>query len=245
MKQWIVAAVALAAAFFGGWWLGQRAARPEVVERVQVDTVFYERPKPISTSDITVSVNVPPISTSDITVSVNVPKLVFAKDTVMLHAFSGNVASNVASFTNQGSIQVTTQIAETVTNCNGLEPSIKNYLNTDSVQIAVMERTLEYRDSTYYARVVGPVVGPLGPRLDFIETYNKTVERVQLVREPYAWELGPAMGAWMSGDGSGVWAGAYARRTFGRFSVSASAGYDPRKKSVIGQVEARMAIWRR
>lgn len=232
-RLWYI--VALAATFLGGWWLGRYVSRPEIVERVRVDTVFYERPKPFSTSDVTVSVNV--------------PKLVFARNPVMLHADSGNVASNiasnVASFTNQGTNQATTQIAETVTNCNGLEPSIKNYLNTDSVQIAVMERTLEYRDSTYYARVVGPSVGPLGPRLDFIETYNRTVERVQLVREPYAWELGPAMGAWMSGDGSGVWAGAYARRTFGRFSVSASAGYDPRNKSAFGQVEAGVALWRR
>ena len=232
-RLWYI--VALAATFLGGWWLGQYVSRPEIVERVRVDTVFYERPKPISTSDITVSVNV--------------PKLVFARDTVMLHACSGNVASNVASFTNQGTNQgtnqATTQIAETVTNCNGLEPSIKNYLNIDSVQMEIAVRTLEYRDSTYYARVVGPVVGPLGPRLDYFETYNKTVERVQLVREPYAWELGPALGTWMTTDGSGVWAGAYAQRTFGRFSVSASAGYDPAKKSAIGQIEARMALWRR
>lgn len=71
------------------------------------------------------------------------------------------------------------------------------------------------------------------------------VERVQLVREPYAWELGPAMGTWMTRDGSGMWAGAYARRTFGRFSVSAAAGYDARNKSAFGQVEAGMALWRR
>lgn len=225
--KWIGAVVVLAAIFLGGWWLGNRFSRPEVVERVRVETVFYERPEPISTSDITVSVNV--------------PKLVFAQDTVMLHACSGNVASNVASFTNQ----VTNQVAEPVTNCHGLESVVKNYLNTDSVQITVTERTLEYRDSTYYARVVGPVVGNLSPRLDYFETYNKTVERVQLVREPYAWELGPALGTWMTTDGSGVWAGAYARRTFGRFSVSASAGYDPAKKSAIGQIEARMALWRR
>lgn len=114
----------------------------------------------------------------------------------------------------------------------------------DSIRITVTERTLEYRDSTYYARVVGPAVGTLGPRLDYVETYNKTVERVQLVREPYAWELGPAMGAWMTTDGSGVWAGAYVRRTFGRFSVSAAAGYDPRKKSAFGQIEAGVALWR-
>lgn len=74
---------------------------------------------------------------------------------------------------------------------------------------------------------------------------SEMVERVQLVREPYAWELGPALGTWMTTDGSGVWAGAYARRTFGRFSVSASAGYDPRNKSAFGQIEAGVALWRR
>ncbi|WP_346298072.1 DUF6808 domain-containing protein [Alistipes sp.] len=191
MKPWIVAAVALAAAFFGGWWLGQRAARTRIVERVRVDTLFYERPTPFAAAERTLEVNV--------------PRLLFApSDTVERLVVVG-----------------------------------------DSVRITVTERTLEYRDSTYYARVVGPVVGQLGPRLDYLETYNKTVERVQLVREPYAWELGPAMGTWMTSDGSGVWAGAYARRTFGRFSVSASAGYDARNKSAFGQIEAGVALWRR
>lgn len=45
---------------------------------------------------------------------------------------------------------------------------------TDSVNIEVPVRTIEYLDSTYYARVVGPVVGNLSPRLDWIETYNQT-----------------------------------------------------------------------
>lgn len=224
-RLWYI--VALAATFLGGWWLGRYVSRPEIVERVRVETVFYEKPTPVSTSDITVSVNV--------------PKLVFARDTVMLLGDLRNVASNVASFTNQA----TNYVSETVTDRHGSDSDIKNYLNTDSVQMEVAVRTLEYRDSTYYARVVGPVVGTLGPRLDYFETYNKTVERVELVREPYAWELGPALGTWITTDGNGVWAGAYARRTFGRFSVSASAGYDPAKKSAIGQIEARMALWRR
>lgn len=191
MSKWIPAAIVLAATFLGGWWLGRYVSRPETVERVRIDTVFYERPRPFAVTERPVAVNV--------------PRMLFApSDTVERTVIVG-----------------------------------------DSVPVTVTERTLEYRDSTYYARVVGPVVGPLGPQLDFIETYNKTVERVQFVREPYAWELGPALGAWMTRDGSGVWAGAYARRTFGRFSVSASAGYDARNKSAFGQVEARMALWRR
>lgn len=191
MSRWIPAAIVLAATFLGGWWLGQYISRLEVVERVRVETVFYERPQPFAVTERPVTVNV--------------PRMLFAP-------------------------------ADTVD---------RKIIVADSMQITVAERTLEYRDSTYYARVVGPVVGTLGPRLDYFETYNTTVERVQLVREPYAWEVGPALGAWMTSDGSGVWVGAYARRTFGRFSVSASAGYDPRKKSAFGQVEARMALWRR
>lgn len=191
MSKWIPAAIVLVATFLGGWWLGQYVSRPETVERVRVETVFYERPRPFAVTERPVAVNV--------------PRMLFAP-------------------------------ADTVE---------RTIVVGDSVPVTVTERTLEYRDSTYYARVVGPVVGPLGPRLDFIETYNRTVERVQLVREPYAWELGPALGAWMTRDGSGVWAGAYARRTFGLFSVSASVGYDARNKSAFGQIEARMALWRK
>lgn len=191
MSRWVTTVIALAATFLGGLWLGQYVSRPEIVERVRVDTVFYERPKPFAVAERPVAVHV--------------PRMLFAPaDTVDRVVVVG-----------------------------------------DSIRITVTERTLEYRDSTYYARVVGPVVGPLGPRLDYFEIYNKTVERVQLVREPYAWGLGPAMGAWMTTDGSGVWAGAYVRRTFGRFSVSAAAGYDARNKSAFGQIEARMALWRR
>ena len=191
MSKWIPAAIVLVATFLGGWWLGRYVSRPGTVERVQVDTVFYERPRPFAVTERPVAVNV--------------PRMLFAPaDTVERTVVVG-----------------------------------------DSVPVTVTERTLEYRDSTYYARVVGPVVGPLGPRLDFIETYNKTVERVQLVREPYAWELGPALGTWITSDGSGVWAGACARRTFGRFSVSASAGYDAHNKSPFGQIEAGVALWRR
>lgn len=49
----------------------------------------------------------------------------------------------------------------------------------DSVQMEIPVRTLEYRDSTYYARVSGPVIGTLAPRLDWIETYNRTAIRQQ------------------------------------------------------------------
>lgn len=130
MKRWIVAAVALAAAFFGGWWLGQHFAQPDVVETTRIEKVFYERPQPIASSDIEVEVNV--------------PKFIFAPaDTVDRLVIVG-----------------------------------------DSVKMAITERTLEYRDSTYYARVVGPVVGPLGPRLDYIETYNTTTTTTQIAKQP-------------------------------------------------------------
>lgn len=128
MKTWITAAVVLAAVFFGGWLLGRRASRPEVVETVRIDTVFYARPQPVSVAD-----NI---------ATVNLPRMLFAPaDTVDRIVIVG-----------------------------------------DSVQVAVTERTLEYRDSTYYARVVGPVIGGLAPRLDYIETYDKTITRTITAR---------------------------------------------------------------
>lgn len=132
MKRRIILIAALAVAFAAGWLLGGRAVRQGITETVRIDTIYYERPQPVSVSDKVATVDV--------------PKFIFARDTVMLQADAGNVASNVAS-------------------------------NVDSIPVQVTLRTLEYRDSSYYARVVGPVVGALAPRLDHIETYNRTVVR--------------------------------------------------------------------
>lgn len=132
MKRRIILIAALVVAFAAGWLLGGRAVRQGITETVRIDMVYYERPQPVSVSDKVATVNI--------------PKFIFARDTVMLQADAGNVASNVAS-------------------------------NVDSIPVQVTLRTLEYRDSNYYARVVGPVVGTLAPRLDHIETYNRTVVR--------------------------------------------------------------------
>lgn len=136
MKRRIILIAALVVAFAAGWLLGGRAVRHGITETVRIDTVYYERPQPVSVSDKVATVDV--------------PKFIFARDTVMLQADAGNVASNVADF-----------------------PDLK----VDSIPVQVTLRTLEYRDSSYYARVVGPVVGTLAPRLDHIETYNRTVVR--------------------------------------------------------------------
>ena len=136
MKRRIILIAALAVAFAAGWLLGGRAVQQGITETVRIDTVYYERPQPVSVSDKVATVYV--------------PKFIFARDTVMLQADAGNVASNVADF-----------------------PDLK----VDSIPVQVTLRTLEYRDSSYYARVVGPVVGTLAPRLDHIETYNRTVVR--------------------------------------------------------------------
>lgn len=65
---------------------------------------------------------------------------------------------------------------------------------TDSVQVEVPVRTLEYRDSTYYARVVGPVVGSLAPRLDWIETYDRTITRTVTKPNRFAVTVGAGVG---------------------------------------------------
>lgn len=65
---------------------------------------------------------------------------------------------------------------------------------SDSVQVEIPVRTLEYRDSTYYARVSGPVVGNLAPRLDWIETYNRTITRTVTKRRRFAVTAGVGVG---------------------------------------------------
>lgn len=65
---------------------------------------------------------------------------------------------------------------------------------SDSVQMEVPVRTLEYRDSTYYARVSGPVVGSLAPRLDWIETYNRTITRTVTKHSRFAVTAGVGVG---------------------------------------------------
>lgn len=64
----------------------------------------------------------------------------------------------------------------------------------DSVQVEIPVRTLEYRDSTYYARVSGPVIGDLAPRLDWIETYNRTITRTVTKRNRFAVTAGVGIG---------------------------------------------------
>ena len=152
MKRRIILIAALAVAFAVGWLLGGRAVRHGITETVRIDTVYYERPQPVSVSDKVATVDV--------------PKVIFARDTVMLQADAGNVACNVA--------------------CNVAS-------NVDSIPVQVTLRTLEYRDSSYYARVVGPAVGTLAPRLDHIETYNRTV--VRTVTERRRMTLSAGVGA--------------------------------------------------
>lgn len=66
--------------------------------------------------------------------------------------------------------------------------------STDSVQMEIPVRTLEYRDSTYYARVSGPVIGTLAPRLEWIETYNRTITRTVTKRSRFAVTAGVGVG---------------------------------------------------
>ena len=128
-------AALVAGAMLFGWGYRRGAASVEIRSEVRIDTVFYEKPQPVSFSDRLVRVNV--------------PRLLFAPaDTVV-------------------------RVVEAV---NG----------ADSVQMEVPVRTLEYRDSTYYARVVGPVIGNLAPRLDWIETYNRTITRTVTKRSRFA-----------------------------------------------------------
>lgn len=198
MIRWITAAVVLAAFFFGGWLLGRRTSRPKVVETVRIDTVFYERPQPVSVSD-----NV---------VTVDVPRLLFVAR-----------EPSAASITNQDTIQVTNQ-------------------GRDSVQMQVILRTLEYRDSTYYARVVGPVVGSLAPRLDYIETYNTTITRTETVERFNRFSLDATFGTEYAQSAWSPYAELAFTVNFKKFKVSATVGADNVFKNPIPRVGASFGI---
>lgn len=117
----------------------------------------------------------------------------------------------------------------------------------DSAELRVDIERQEYggRDTTFFAVVSGPALGGFRPRLERLELYATERIRTSVLHKPYRWEIGPAAGAWYTPAGGGVWLGGYARRSFGRFTLSAAAGYDTRNSGPFGQVQAGVAIWRR
>lgn len=190
MKTWVTEAVALVAFFAAGWFLGRHFMKPEIIETTRIDTVFYEKPKPINTSDISISVNV--------------PKLMFARDTVDRIVVVG-----------------------------------------DSVRAEVTERTLEYRDSTYYARVSGPVIGQLGPSLDYFETYSTTTTKTQIIRQKTTFSLSGVLGTDYSRAGWTPYVEAALSYNFGPVTLSATAGVDDvfDKPAPRGGIEAAIPLW--
>lgn len=203
MKTWVTAAVVLAVFFFAGWFLGRHFMSAEIIETTRIDTVFYEKPTPISTSDITVSVDV--------------PRLLFA---------------TVAPEPDTGTNQVTNQ--ET------------NYVS-DSVQVDVTLRTLEYRDSTYYARVSGPVIGALGPSLDYFETYNSNTTQTRIIRPKTIISLSGVLGSDYSRSGWSPYLEAALSYNFGPVTLSATAGLDDvfDNPTPRGGIEAAIPLWTR
>lgn len=59
MKNTITTIVLLLLTFFAGWWLGRDSSRVTTQTVTHVDTIFYERPQPVGTSDKLVTINVP------------------------------------------------------------------------------------------------------------------------------------------------------------------------------------------
>lgn len=115
----------------------------------------------------------------------------------------------------------------------------------DSVQVTLPFERREYKDSTYYAVVSGVAAGGYRPSLEHIETYNTTTTVTTVVRDPYKWEVGPAGGVLLTADNGGVWAGAEARRTFGRLSISGVAGYDFSHQQPVFGVSAGFTLFRK
>lgn len=64
----------------------------------------------------------------------------------------------------------------------------------DSVELAVTVEHKQYGDSTYRAQISGPRIGALGPSLDWIETYNRTMTRSVTKRNRFAVTAGVGVG---------------------------------------------------
>ena len=68
-------------------------------------------------------------------------------------------------------------------------------VGADSVQMKVAMETRPYSDSTYRAQVSGPRIGNLRPTLDWIETYDRTTIRQQVVTRRSRFALTAGVGA--------------------------------------------------
>lgn len=151
MKR-LIGILLLAAVLALGYWLGRRSVEIVTSETVRIDTVFYEKPTPVSTSSRTVTVNVPR----------------------MLFAPTANISKN-------GDSSATDLSGNDDGSPDNDDGSPRNVGGSDSVQMRVALETREYggRDTTFRAQVSGPAIGGYHPTLDWFEVYGRTVERVQ------------------------------------------------------------------
>ena len=49
----------IGAALAGAYWMGRRSVAVETVETLRIDTVFYEKPAPVTVSRRSIAINVP------------------------------------------------------------------------------------------------------------------------------------------------------------------------------------------
>ncbi len=152
----------------------------EVETVTRIDTVYYERPREFRATDHEVTVRV--------------PRMMFAAND------DTSTSCDDSSTHNDD-----TSPSESVTSCHGLPDFVK----TDSITIKVAERVIEYQDSTFYARVVGPVVGPMAPRLDYFESYRSNTVQTVTKRPRFALSVGPNISITPNGmdAGFGIQAG--------------------------------------
>lgn len=179
MKQIIL----LLALFVAGFATGRRTKHAAQTPRVEtrIDTIYYERPASVA-------------ATTRRAVTVNVPRLLFAPapaPVVAENATAGSspeIPDNCAPAPSPGSCGSFSSGPGTPS-CSFPSPAPER---ADSVQIALEVQTRTYEDSLYRAQVSGPVVGELGPSLDWIEVYNRThtITRTQTKRHRFALTAG-------------------------------------------------------
>lgn len=155
--------ILLLALFVAGFATGRRTKHAAPAARVETRIDTIYYERPASVA-----------ATTRRAVTVNVPRLLFAPAPAPVVAENATAGSSPEIPDNSGSL------SEIPTSPG------------DSVQIALEVQTRTYEDSLYRAQVSGPVVGELGPSLDWIEVYNRThtITRTQTKRHRFALTAG-------------------------------------------------------
>lgn len=188
----ILCALLIVAAFYAGTRY-RRNHSAQILEKVVVDTVFYERPAPARSSSRTVSVNVPRwLFAPAVEVDKNCQNLTIVQgigeNTKKCANNAHFLASDVEKLSFRGNYP---GVSDSSTIPGNLSEILTG--SADSVRMFVELETRIYEDSLYRAQVSGPALGDLRPTLDWVQVYNRT--QIQTVTKRHRFAVTAGAGA--------------------------------------------------